>query len=226
MSCVEFLDGKAAEYFNEALVETANVPQGYWPHYRRDLSTLLWEAMMTWRSTLKNKACKIVPCFYSLGEDRPAAENKAQAQALVRGSTFTFNGVDEEGSTNNMAAPTLSALILSFFYNGSLSLAVAFPDVFAGKVPQVMVCLAATALWAAIDEYTSTGTREDRKFKYQGYSKIFAHFYTMQLMINENPKHAAKTRALRIKWANSARVPANDPGNIIAFEDNFHPILD
>ncbi|KAG9317726.1 hypothetical protein JVU11DRAFT_1943 [Chiua virens] len=202
MSHVEFLDGKATEYFNEALAETANVPQGYWPHYRRDLSTLLWEAMMMWHSTLKNKAREIVPRFYSLGEDHPAAENKAQAQALVRGSTFTFNGVDEEGSTNNMAAPMLSALILSFFYNGSSSLAVAFPDVFAGEVPQVTVCLAVTA--AAINKYTSTGTREDRKFEYQGYSKIFAHFYTMQLTINENPKHTAKTRALRIKWANSA----------------------
>ncbi|KAG6377870.1 hypothetical protein JVT61DRAFT_14652 [Boletus reticuloceps] len=45
-----------------------------------------------------------------------------------------------------MAAPALGALIISFFYNGSSSLAATFPNVFAGEVPQVTVCLAATAV--------------------------------------------------------------------------------
>lgn len=51
---------------------------------------------MSWRSTLKSKAREIVPRFYELGDDLPAAENKALAQTLIRGSTFTFHGVDEE----------------------------------------------------------------------------------------------------------------------------------
>lgn len=49
-----------------------------------------------------------------------------------------------------MAAPALGALIVSFFYNGPSSLAVAFPDVFAGEVPQVAVCLAATAVLSLV----------------------------------------------------------------------------
>ena len=47
---------------------------------------------------------------------------------------------------NNMAAPAIGALITSFFYNGPSSLVAAFPNVFAGKVPQVTVCLAATVV--------------------------------------------------------------------------------
>ncbi|KAF8548999.1 hypothetical protein OG21DRAFT_1488886 [Imleria badia] len=51
-----FIEEKCFEFFNEALVETQNVPQGYWPQYRKELSVLVWEAMMTWRSILKSKA--------------------------------------------------------------------------------------------------------------------------------------------------------------------------
>ncbi|KAN0075258.1 hypothetical protein V8E55_011281 [Tylopilus felleus] len=56
ISDVQFMDYKSIEFFNEALAEMPNVPQGYWPHYHKELSTLLWEAMMTWCSTLKSKA--------------------------------------------------------------------------------------------------------------------------------------------------------------------------
>jgi hypothetical protein len=51
---------------------------------------------MSWHLTLKSKAQEIVPHFYALGNDLPPAENKAQAQILIRGSTFTFDGVDKE----------------------------------------------------------------------------------------------------------------------------------
>ncbi|KAF8548998.1 hypothetical protein OG21DRAFT_1488885 [Imleria badia] len=220
------IEEKCFEFFNEALAETQNVPQGYWPQYRKELSVLVWEAMMTWHSTLKSKAQEPVPHFYALGDEILPLDNKTQAQVLICGSVFTLDGVDEEGSTNNMAAPALSALISLFFYNGPSSLAAIFPDVFSGEVPQVTVCLAVTVLRAAIDEYPSTGIREDRKFEYQGYSKIYAQFYLMQCTINENPRHCAKTQELRVLWATSADVPANDPSNIIPFEDDFQPILD
>lgn len=45
-----------------------------------------------------------------------------------------------------MAAPALGALIQSFFYNGPSSLAAIFPDIFTGEVPEVTVCLVATAV--------------------------------------------------------------------------------
>lgn len=52
--------------------------------------------MMTWHSTLKAKAQELMPRFYQLGKGFTPAENKAEANALIRGSTFTFNGVDDE----------------------------------------------------------------------------------------------------------------------------------
>ncbi|KAF8546499.1 hypothetical protein OG21DRAFT_1527787 [Imleria badia] len=55
------------------------------------------------------------------------------------------------GSTNNMAAPALAALITSFFYTGPAALTIIFPEVFSRKVPKV-------TLHAAIDEYVATGT--------------------------------------------------------------------
>ena len=51
---------------------------------------------MTWHSTLKSKAQELVLHFYVLGEEIPPLDNKAQAQALICGSAFTFDGVDKE----------------------------------------------------------------------------------------------------------------------------------
>ena len=60
-------------------------------------------------------------------------------------------------------------------------------------------------LRAAIDKYNVTGTRRDRNFEYAGYSKVFNGFVDMQRIIDSNAKHAAKTKALRVAWATSAR---------------------
>ncbi|KAF8546813.1 hypothetical protein OG21DRAFT_1490799 [Imleria badia] len=125
-----------------------------------------------------------------------------------------------------MAAPALAALIVAFFYTGSSALGITFPEVFSHEVPEVTVCLAATALRAAIDKYVVTGTRQDQTFKYAGYSKIYANFYTMQLAIDKDTKHAAKTQALRVEWAASASAPVNDLGAVVAFNTDFQPVLD
>ena len=47
---------------------------------------------------------------------------------------------------NNMAAPVLAALVISFFYTGLSALGVLFPEVFSHEVPKVTVCLAAMAV--------------------------------------------------------------------------------
>ena len=60
-------------------------------------------------------------------------------------------------------------------------------------------------LRAAIDEYTITGVRQDRPFEFATYSKVFAQLMGMQAKIDTNPKHAAKTRMLRINWATAGR---------------------
>jgi hypothetical protein len=118
--------------------------------------------------------------------------------------------------------PRTWCLIVSFFYNGPSSLAVMFPDVFAGEVPPVAVCLAATVVpnfhgvtcLLTNDDCDSCKpplmnvvqqiSGKDQKFEYQGYSKIYAQFYSMQLMINKDLKHAVKTQVVRIGWVNSA----------------------
>ena len=84
---------------------------GYWPQYHKDLSTLvglftlslhisrclqLWEALMTWQSTLKVKAHKYILRHYPLGGQRSAEENLLNAQALIRGAMFVRDGVDED----------------------------------------------------------------------------------------------------------------------------------
>ncbi|KAF8546814.1 hypothetical protein OG21DRAFT_1490800 [Imleria badia] len=79
-SRADFLNRKSGEHFCEAIAETEHVPEGYWPRYRKELGILLWEALMTWCSTLKAKAREIIPCFYALSEDHTMEENKAKAE--------------------------------------------------------------------------------------------------------------------------------------------------
>ncbi|KAI5994996.1 hypothetical protein EDD15DRAFT_2365894 [Pisolithus albus] len=152
------------------------------------------------------------------------AENQSQSQALIKGTMFLRDGVDNEGSTNNMAHPALAALVSDFFYSSS-SIGAVFPEVFSREVPRVAVCLAATALRAALDEYTQTRIRQDRPFEYGTYSNIFAGFLDMQHQIDQHPRHAAKTRELRVAWASAGRMKTQlQP--VIAFSDEFHVILD
>ena len=84
---------------------------GYWPQYRKDLSTLvglftsslhisrcsqLWEALMMWRSTLKAKAREYVLQHYPLGGQRSAEENLLNPQVLIHGAMFVRDGADED----------------------------------------------------------------------------------------------------------------------------------
>ncbi|KAI6005575.1 hypothetical protein EDD15DRAFT_2358725 [Pisolithus albus] len=91
-SRVWFVDEKSAMYITEAMAECEQmgmlIPPGYWPDYHKDLGVLLWEALMTWRSTLKAKAHEYVMWHYPLGSNRPAEENLANAQELIWGAKF------------------------------------------------------------------------------------------------------------------------------------------
>lgn len=60
-------------------------------------------------------------------------------------------------------------------------------------------------LRAALDEYTQAGTRQDRQFEYNTYSKICAGYMDMQRQIDQAPKHAAKTKELRVAWASGGK---------------------
>ena len=61
-------------------------------------------------------------------------------------------------------------------------------------------------LRAALDEYVQTGNRQDRAFEYSGYSKVFAGLLNMQRQIDADEKHAAKTKLLRVAWAQGRYV--------------------
>ncbi|KAI6027297.1 hypothetical protein BKA83DRAFT_4123369 [Pisolithus microcarpus] len=219
-----FLDIMSGEIFNEALVECMNTPPGYWPNYCSQLGILLWESLMTWRSTIKVKAHEVLPQFYNVGAHCTEVENQLQSQALIKGAMFLRDGVDNEGSTNNMVHPALVALVMDFFYS-SLLIGAVFPEVFSHEVPRVAICLAATALRAALDEYTQTRIRQDRPFEYGTYSKIFMGFLDMQHQIDQHPRHAVKMRELQVAWASAGRMKTHlQP--VIAFSDEFHVILD
>ncbi|KIK79057.1 hypothetical protein PAXRUDRAFT_36519 [Paxillus rubicundulus Ve08.2h10] len=162
---------------------------------------------MTWHLTLKRKA----------------PENQAEAEILIKGAVFLRDGIDNEGSTNNMAHPDLATLAMEFFY-GPASLSTVFPEVFSCKVPRVAVCLVATALCAALDEYIQTGTQQDHPFKYSSYSKVFNGLLDLQQQIDTHEKHAAKMKLLQVAWALGS-VPAKS-GTVIPFSDEFVVLLD
>ncbi|KAI6036764.1 hypothetical protein PISMIDRAFT_97711, partial [Pisolithus microcarpus 441] len=151
-------------------------------------------------------------------------ENQSEAQMLIRGAVFLRDGVDAEGSTNNMAHPALAALITDFFY-ALLSLSIAFPEVFSHEVPKVAVCLVATALCATLDKYTQTSTHQDPPFEYIGYSRVFASFLDMQHQLDSVPKHASKMKALHITWVTSGSILSKS-GPLVVFSDEFGVVLD
>ncbi|KIK19391.1 hypothetical protein PISMIDRAFT_47283, partial [Pisolithus microcarpus 441] len=59
---------------------------------------------------------------------------------------FLKDGMDEEGHTNNLAHPVLSALIIKFFYTGTNAMVNVFLEVFQNEVPCPAVALAATTV--------------------------------------------------------------------------------
>ncbi|KAI6034658.1 hypothetical protein PISMIDRAFT_121880, partial [Pisolithus microcarpus 441] len=123
-------------------------------------------------------------------------ENQSQSQALIKGAMFLRDGVDNEGSTNNMAHPALVALVTDFFYSSS-SIGTVFPEVFSHEVPDINSCsleenktlFLHLGLLCALDEYTQTGIWQDHPFEYGTYLKIFAGFLDMQHQINWHCKH-------------------------------------
>ncbi|KAF9232778.1 hypothetical protein BU15DRAFT_80857 [Melanogaster broomeanus] len=206
-----FLDQSSAEIINEALLECENVLPGYWPNYRKELGVLLWESLMTWHSTLKGKAHEVVTWLYNIGKHHTAAENQAEAETLIKGAVFLRDGIDDEGSTNNMAHPALATLVMEFFY-GPASLGTVFPEVFSRE------------LCAALDEYIQTSTRQDHPFEYSGYSKVFTGLLDLQQQIDTHEKHAARTKLLRVAWAQGGAPPKS--GTVIPFSDKFIVVLD
>lgn len=58
--------------------------------------------------------------------------------------------MSSQGRTNNLAHPALSAIVIDFFYTGSNSVGILFPEVFEDEAPRAAVALAGTAVSVSI----------------------------------------------------------------------------
>ncbi|KAG1828940.1 hypothetical protein EV424DRAFT_1344478 [Suillus variegatus] len=114
-----------------------------------------------------------------------------------------YNGVNEQGRTNNLAHDALGELCSTIFYKGNNALAKAFPNVFAEAVPEGTVALAATALAAAINEY-KTGVYRLTKFAADLYQPIYENIIELYTSVHHDRYHSNKCQAVHKKWARAA----------------------
>ncbi|KIM62571.1 hypothetical protein SCLCIDRAFT_24875 [Scleroderma citrinum Foug A] len=128
--------------------------------------------------------------------------------------------VDEKGPVYVTEAITEHMEKGVFVLSGPSALCSLFPEVFTQEVPKPTVCLATTAIRAAIDEYTITGIRQDRNFKYTTYSKVFTQLMGLARQLSKVLHFLLASSDL----LHSATV---DNGNAKDVEeDDFNVVLD
>ncbi|KIM52386.1 hypothetical protein SCLCIDRAFT_141189, partial [Scleroderma citrinum Foug A] len=98
------------------------------------------------------------------------------------------------GRTNNLAHPTLSGLIIDFFYTGPSSVGQLFPEVFQIEVPRVTVAISATALKVALDEMVSS--KGEVSFRVSTYLPVYLEILGLMKKCDTSAVHAAKTKSL------------------------------
>ncbi|KAF8842572.1 hypothetical protein BDN67DRAFT_1009611 [Paxillus ammoniavirescens] len=154
-------NNKAVEYMNEAIAEHRSrgllIPDGWWPQHMPDITRLLWEDIGNWRSSLKKKARSHVHESYEWDPQNCHTVNADIAKKLLDRGFFLKHGMDKEGHMNNLAHPSLSGLIIDFFYTGPNSMGNLFPEVFENKVPRATIVLAGTAIKLALHEVAAKG---------------------------------------------------------------------
>ncbi|KAI6001903.1 hypothetical protein EDD15DRAFT_2361265 [Pisolithus albus] len=198
---------KACDYVVEAIAERRSkgllIPDGWWPDYTTGITKLLWEDLGNWRSSLKKKARFFVRDRYEWDPQNRRDVNAGIARKLLERGDFLKDGVDENGHTNNLAHPALSALIIEFFYTGTNAMANVFPEVFQNEVPRPAVALAATAIKVALDEIVAEG--KEVTFKRDVYADVYADVLGLMAKCDTAPVHRAKTKACRVQWAKVGR---------------------
>ncbi|KAI6041977.1 hypothetical protein EDC04DRAFT_2601282 [Pisolithus marmoratus] len=165
-------NSKASEYMVKAIAEHCSkgllIPDGWWLHYATGIMKLLWEDLGNWRSSLKKKAHFFVCECYEWDAQNHCDVNAGIVRQLLECGNFLKDGFDEEGHTNNLAHPALSALIIEFFYTGTNTVANLFLEAFQSEVPHAAVALAMTAIKVALDEVIAKG--KDVSFKWDIYA--------------------------------------------------------
>ncbi|KAI6004674.1 hypothetical protein EDD15DRAFT_2359402 [Pisolithus albus] len=210
-------NAKTVDYIEEAIAERRtrhlHISEGWWPHHASGITRLLWEDLGNWRSGLRKKARSFVAQRYQWDPENRREQNIEIARRLLgNGGLFLKNGVDDEGHANNLAHPALAGLIIDFFYSGSTSVGQLFPEVFSPEVPRVAVAIAATALKVVLDEIVS-GVGEVN-FRVATYSPVYVEILGLMSKCDTSPIHQAKTRTLRIRWAElgSNGMAKQEPG--------------
>ncbi|KAF8835704.1 hypothetical protein BDN67DRAFT_984450 [Paxillus ammoniavirescens] len=197
-------NNKAVEYMNEAITECHSrgllIPDGWWPQHMPDITRLisvdlmlgrkrrlLWEDIGNWRSSLKKKAHSHVRESYEWDPQNCCTVNADIAKKLLDRGFFLKHGMDKEGHMNNLAHPSLSGLIIDFFYTGPNSMGNLFPEVFENEIK------------LALDEVAAKG--KEVTFKRDIYTDVYVDIISLMTKCDTAPVHHAKTKALRVQWA-------------------------
>ncbi|KAI6167773.1 hypothetical protein EDD17DRAFT_1751178 [Pisolithus thermaeus] len=116
------------------------------------------------------------------------------ARKLLEHGDFLKNGVDEEGHTNNLVHPVLSALIIKFFYTGTNAMANIFLEVFQNEIK------------VALDEIVAKG--KEATFKCDVDADVYADVLGLMAKCDMAPVHHAKTKVCCVQWAKVGRGSA------------------
>ncbi|KAL4069014.1 hypothetical protein J3A83DRAFT_4534888 [Scleroderma citrinum] len=186
-----------------------SVTSGIMPNSNSDPSQLhfytllLLEDLGNWQSVLKKKAHTFICEHYEWDPQNHCPANTKIARKLLDHGNFLKHGVDVEGHTNNPAHPTLSGLIIDFFYTGTNAIASIFPEVFKNKVPHAAVVFTATTIKVALDEMVVEG--KEVMFKHDIYVDVYVDVLSLMVKCDTAPIHCAKTKALHVQWVKIGR---------------------
>ncbi|KAF8834958.1 hypothetical protein BDN67DRAFT_984952, partial [Paxillus ammoniavirescens] len=154
-----WIQASQSRSFHFGCSQTIALIIGWWPQYTVEITKFLWEDIGNWRSAIKKKAHTCVGQLYQWDYLNCGDVNTSIAKDLLSGGAFLKDGMDDKGHTNNLAHPTLSSLIIGFFYTGANSVGNLFPEVFKNQVPRTTVALTTTTLKVALNE-TAAGRKD------------------------------------------------------------------
>ncbi|KAI6109301.1 hypothetical protein EDD16DRAFT_1711341 [Pisolithus croceorrhizus] len=184
---------KACDYVVEAITECCSkgllIPDVAKLHERYCKTDL-----RNWHSSLKKKACFFVCDCYEWDPQNCPDINASIARKLLEHGDFLKNGVDEEGHTNNLVHPVLSALIIKFFYTGTNAMANIFLEVFQNEIK------------VALDEIVAKG--KEATFKCDVDADVYADVLGLMAKCDMAPVHHAKTKVCCVQWAKVGRGSA------------------
>ncbi|KAF9531036.1 hypothetical protein CPB83DRAFT_892301 [Crepidotus variabilis] len=176
----------------------------------RNMDIVVFQEAATYRGKLKTEARAVVQAEFhdlltktsGLHENQQGHHNEigAAVSKVLDESSFHFDGVDEQGRTNNLAHPSIKRLCLEFFYKSGDHAIARKQAEFRETIPEHAVAVAATAIFCALDEYR-TGVRMLRKFCRESYRRTYLSTLTLIEEMQAHEHHKAKWDQNRKLWA-------------------------